>query len=214
MSEATVRGKLPGEFSISAFHLIARISWIAAAPASRTLGTSLPVPRDRVAGRLLVLADGDTHVADPANDHGIDPIYRGGARLSSRRGCQLLAPSGAECPVLVSCASCAPFAREAPDFLETESGVQMQCGSVIPAHIEDVAGASEGPTQPGLGQRRGDTPAPPRRLHQNVPPQETRNKSSRVMTGRRFCVTVTDAKGGRSSLRSRYASDVRDRLFL
>ncbi len=43
-------------------------------------------------------------------------------------------------------ASCGTFAREAPDFLETESGVQMHCGSVIrPAHIEDVAGASDGP---------------------------------------------------------------------
>jgi hypothetical protein len=30
-----------------------------------------------------------------------------------------------------------------------------------------------------------------------------------VMTGRRSFVTVTDAKGGRSSFRSRYASDVR-----
>ena len=179
MREATVRGKLPGEFSISPFHLIARISWIARRSSQSHARDEPAGPARPCRRRLLVLADGDTHVADPANDHGIDPIYRGGARPSSRRGRQLLAPSGAECPVLVSCASCAPFAREAPDFLETESGVQMQCGSVIrPAHIEDVAGASEGSTQPGLGQRRGDTPAPPRRLHQNVPPQETRNKST------------------------------------
>jgi hypothetical protein len=110
----------------------------------------------------------------------------GEPRQQRRQSSDVGTGRGSECPVLVSCASCAPFAREAPDFPETESGVQMQCGSVIrPAHIEDVAGASEGPTQPGLGQRRCDTPAPPRRLHQNVPPQETRNKS----TSRGWCVS-------------------------
>ncbi len=62
-----------------------------------------------------------------------------------------------------------PIAPEALHFLETKSGVKVKGGDIIrPGHVERLVGAGEDPVQPGPRQRRGDTPAPPRRFHKNA----------------------------------------------
>jgi hypothetical protein len=64
-------------------------------------------------------------------------------------------------------ASSGPIAAEAFHFLETERGVKAKAGDVARlGYIERLVGAGEDPVQAGPRQRRGDTPAPPRRVHQ------------------------------------------------
>jgi hypothetical protein len=62
-----------------------------------------------------------------------------------------------------------PFAPEALDFLETKGRVQTQGGNVVrPDYAERLVRAVEDPAQTGPRQRSGDTPAPPRRVHENA----------------------------------------------
>jgi pimeloyl-ACP methyl ester carboxylesterase len=73
-----------------------------------------------------------------------------------------------------------PFAPEALHFLETECRVKMKRGDVIrPGHIEHFVRTGESPAQAGLRQLSGDTPAPPRRIHQDAAEVAT-SRSSRA----------------------------------
>jgi hypothetical protein len=77
---------------------------------------------------------------------------------------------------------------DGPPSVETSRAVacrvKMKRGEVIrPGHIEHFVGTGEGPAQAGLCQLSGDTPAPPRRIHQDAAEAATSRSSRACLLG-------------------------------
>jgi hypothetical protein len=105
-----------------------------------------------------------------------------------------------------------PIATEALDFLKSESRVKVKRGGIARAgDIEHCVRPGQGPAEASARQRRGDTPASPRRVHQHAAEvAASRSSRSRLIGGQLDDPAIADylAVGLRDEHLAQLISDV------